>query len=127
MTDIGNRHFLADIECTVCLEAPKTDTRIFQCNNGHLFCQICYFKLTKWPACRLRLALEVENGPGPVRCLLAENLIRKLSKHKVKDAKKEEIDASKEVVNQLLCLKSMFHDKIGFPRVYHDKYSQQFQ
>ena len=23
MADIGNRHFHADIECTVCLEAPK--------------------------------------------------------------------------------------------------------
>ena len=111
MTDIANRRFLVDIECTVCLEAPKRDTRILQCNNGHLFCQICYPKLSKCPACRLKLASDVENGPGPIRCLLAENLIRKLSRHNVNDVKNEELDANKEALNQRPCLKNKIHEK----------------
>ena len=85
MTNVSNGGFINEIECTVCLEVPEEDTRILQCNNGHIFCQICYFKLSKCPACRLRLATEEENGPGPIRCLIAENLVRKLSKRKIKN------------------------------------------
>ena len=91
MTNVSNDGFINEIECTVCLEVPEEDTRILQCNNGHIFCQICYFKLSKCPACRLRLATEAENGPGPIRCLVAENLVRKLSKRKVKNDVEQKI------------------------------------
>ena len=93
---MSNGGFIAEIECTVCLEVPEEDTRILQCNNGHIFCQICYLKLSKCPACRLRLATEEENGPGPIRCLIAENLVRKLSKRKVKNDVEEKIYISGE-------------------------------
>ena len=91
MTNVSNGGFITEIECTVCLEVPEEDTRILQCNNGHIFCQICYFKLSKCPACRLRLATEGENGPGPIRCLIAENLVRKLLKRKVKNDVEDKI------------------------------------
>ena len=66
------------LECTVCFEVPKVDTRIFQCNNGHIFCLNCYTKLTLCPTCRKRLvsALDNKHENGPIRCLAVENIIR---------------------------------------------------
>ena len=99
MTNVANGGFITDIECTVCLEVPEEDTRILQCNNGHIFCQICYLKLSKCPACRLRLATEEENGLGPIRCLIAENLVRKISKRKVENDVPEKIYINGEGIN----------------------------
>ena len=72
------RNFTAELECTVCLEIPKIETRVFQCNNGHIFCQVCYVKLELCPTCRKKLvcASDIEKQHGPIRCLIAENLIR---------------------------------------------------
>ena len=72
------RNFIAELECTVCLEVPKIETRVLQCNNGHIFCQVCYIKLDLCPTCRKKLACvsDVEEQHGPIRCLMAENFIR---------------------------------------------------
>ena len=98
MTNVSNGGFITEIECTVCLEVPEEDTRILQCNNGHIFCQVCYFKLNKCPACRLKLATEEENGPGPIRCLIAENLVRKFSKQKIKNDVEQKININGEAI-----------------------------
>ena len=112
MSDFDNRGFIAEIECTVCLEVPNTETKILQCNNGHLFCQTCYFKLSKCPACRLRLASDIENGPGPIRCLIAETIIRKLSNNMSNDDEKQKFAAIKGSHNQWPFLKSKINEKI---------------
>ena len=112
MSDFDNRGFIAEIECTVCLEVPNIETKILQCNNGHLFCQTCYFKLSKCPACRLRLASEIENGPGPIRCLIAETIIRKLSKNITNDDEKQKFDAIKGSHNQRPFSKSKMNEEI---------------
>ena len=74
------RNFTAELECTVCLEVPKMETRVLQCNNGHIFCQLCYVKLDLCPTCRKKLVCvsDIEKQIGPIRCLMAENLIRHL-------------------------------------------------
>ena len=111
MSDIANCGIIAEIECTVCLEAPKRETRILQCNNGHIFCQTCYFKLSKCPACRLRLASEVENGPGPIRCLIAETLIRKLPNCNASENKKENLVAINGNVIQRQFSRNKIHEQ----------------
>jgi hypothetical protein len=70
--------FIAELECTVCLEVPKIETRVFQCSNGHIFCQVCYIKLDLCPTCRKKLVCvsDIEKQHGPIRCLIAENFIR---------------------------------------------------
>ena len=72
------RNFIAELECTVCLEIPKIDTRVLQCNNGHIFCQVCYVKLDLCPTCRKKLVCvsDIEKQHSPIRCLIAESLIR---------------------------------------------------
>ena len=112
MSDFDNRGFIAEIECTVCLEVPNIETKILQCNNGHLFCQTCYLKLSKCPACRLILASEIENGPGPIRCLIAETIIRKLSNNIANDDQKQKHAAIKDNDNQWPFLKSKINEKI---------------
>ena len=64
-----------DLECPVCLEVPK-EGNIYQCKNGHIFCEICQAKLIvekqPCPICRVDL------GNEPIRCLVAENFVKGL-------------------------------------------------
>ena len=73
--------YVCELECTVCFEIPKIETKVFQCINGHLFCLECYTKLNNCPTCRKILAdySDAENENGPIRCLLAENMIWELT------------------------------------------------
>jgi Seven in absentia protein family/Zinc finger, C3HC4 type (RING finger) len=59
------------IECTVCYSVPDA-TPIYQCNNGHLFCDECNEKLNSCPFCRVRLS-NVR-----VRSLVAEKFLDKI-------------------------------------------------
>ena len=64
MTTLDNkdkkRYFLAldeiqdALECVVCLDLPKDD-QVYQCENGHILCNICREKLTNCPFCRVIL------------------------------------------------------------------------
>ena len=75
-----DKNLTSELECRICLEVPKIETRVFQCYNGHIFCQLCYVKLDFCPTCRKKLsgATDVVNQHGAIRSLLAENLIRQL-------------------------------------------------
>lgn len=43
-------------ECPICLEIPYSPNKIFQCEQGHIFCEVCYKKgLTFCPECRIAL------------------------------------------------------------------------
>ena len=44
------------LECPICLEIPYAPTKIFQCEQGHIFCEICKDKgLQFCPECRVEL------------------------------------------------------------------------
>jgi len=50
--------------CSVCLEVPKPPLKVFQCPEGHIFCEICQQRpeLTACPECRVSLVgLEIRN------------------------------------------------------------------
>ena len=126
MSDSDNRCFISEIECTVCLEVPNIGTKILQCNNGHLFCQTCYFKLNKCPACRLRLASEIENGPGPIRCLIAETIIRKLSNITSNDGEKQKFAVIKDNFNQRPVLNSKIDDEFHSTKSKDDSNKQKY-
>ena len=49
-----SQDFRKDFECPVCLEVPKS-TPIFQCDSGHIHCNICHPKLQNCPICRIEL------------------------------------------------------------------------
>ena len=42
---------VAEFECNVCLEVPKSSP-IFQCQEGHILCNDCHPKLSQCPVCR---------------------------------------------------------------------------
>ena len=82
-----------ELECSVCLDTPKVDTKVFQCCHGHLLCEGCHLRLTSCPTCKRCLYVDVygENDedpdglpsvkdaePHPIRCLLAEKIIHQL-------------------------------------------------
>ena len=58
----------AEFECNVCLEVPKSSP-IFQCQDGHLFCNDCHPKLSQCPVCR--------NGTpmGNIKSLIATKIL----------------------------------------------------
>lgn len=39
-----------EIKCPICLEIPQTE--IFQCSNGHSYCDICSVNIEECPLCR---------------------------------------------------------------------------
>lgn len=67
------------LECPICLEVPFAPTKIFQCKQGHIFCEVCVNKgLKQCPECRVKLEGELirnrrledviaKNG-GEIRC-----------------------------------------------------------
>ena len=76
-----------ELECSVCFNVPTANTKIFQCGNGHLLCDQCHAKLESCPSCKKRLYVRGAYGDDsdevygdepfyPIRCLLAEKLIR---------------------------------------------------
>lgn len=77
---MASNNFTSELECTVCLEIPKVETKVFQCNSGHILCQMCYVKLVVCPTCQKKLGCvsDAEDQYGPIRCLAVENLIRQL-------------------------------------------------
>ena len=59
------------LECVICLEVPK-NTRIFQCDNGHLLCNTCRWKVKECPICKVKL--------GKTRALAVEKVLSKCPK-----------------------------------------------
>ena len=55
----GHSHniFEKDFECPVCYEIMCPPSRIFQCNNGHLICEVCkgHTEIRTCPTCRVPL------------------------------------------------------------------------
>ena len=66
--------FLSELECTVCFEIPRIDTKVYQCKNGHLFCVICYSKLQKCSMCQD----DFKYYSSKIRNQSVENMIRQL-------------------------------------------------
>ena len=57
-----------EFECNVCLEVPKFSP-IFQCQEGHIFCNVCHPKLhQQCPVCRRNL--------GNIKCLIAQKILK---------------------------------------------------
>jgi len=67
-----NRKLICEFECTICLDVPHKESKIYQCCNGHLVCENCHEKLKTCPSCKKKL--------GDIRCLVAEKCLRELSK-----------------------------------------------
>jgi len=62
------------LECPICLEIPFPPTKIFQCEQGHIFCEICRKGgLTYCPECRVKLSDKV------IRNRRLENVIAAMS------------------------------------------------
>ena len=55
-----SQDFRKDFECPVCLEVPKS-TPIFQCDSGHIHCNICHPKLQNCPICRIKLGAQIRS------------------------------------------------------------------
>lgn len=50
--------------CSVCLDVPKPPLKVFQCPEGHIFCEICQSRpeLTTCPECRVPLeGVQIRN------------------------------------------------------------------
>ena len=65
------------IECCICLETPPA--RIYQCENGHLYCGDCHAKMANCGVCRKPL--------GNFRCLTAEKFLAILKRSAKKEPK----------------------------------------
>jgi len=59
------------LECPVCLSQPES-APIYQCENGHIICNVCHKTLTECPQCRVHLA--------KIRNLIAENILEASTK-----------------------------------------------
>ena len=57
-----------ELECVICLEVPRRDP-IYQCDNGHLLCVICYKRVVNCPLCKVQLK--------KIRALAVEKILRK--------------------------------------------------
>lgn len=45
-----------NLECPLCFEIPKPPMKVFQCEEGHMFCEGCAsYGITHCPECRVRL------------------------------------------------------------------------
>ena len=71
--------FTFELECSVCLEIPKMDCKVYQCRNGHLFCFICYSKVVKCPTCQDDLRNFSNEKDTAIRNLAVENIVTQLS------------------------------------------------
>ena len=94
---MANVNFIGELECTVCFEVPKIETKVFQCQSGHVFCQDCYIKLAVCPTCQKNLVhlSNLKNENGPIRCLVVENLIRLLPTTQICESKELESETPK--------------------------------
>ena len=58
-----------EFECNVCLEVPKFSP-IFQCQEGHIFCNVCHPKLRQQcPVCG-------KGNLGNIKCLIAQKILK---------------------------------------------------
>ena len=64
-------------ECSVCWDIPED--RIFQCRNGHIFCEECLrkFETQTCPVCRdaLRKFLSRNLSLGDINCFHAKTMV----------------------------------------------------
>ena len=61
-----------EFECNVCLEVPKSSP-IFQCQEGHIFCNVCHPKLRQQcPVCG-------KGNLGNIKCLIAQKILKTTS------------------------------------------------
>ena len=58
----------AEFECNVCFEVPKFSP-IFQCHDGHIFCNDCHPKLRQCPVCR-------KGTLGYIKSLIAQKILQ---------------------------------------------------
>ena len=66
-------------ECPICMEIPLPPTKILQCVQGHIFCELCLNQgLTHCPECRVELRGEM------IRNRRLEDVIAKMSKNNLK-------------------------------------------
>ena len=49
------------IECVICLDTPKESSHIFQCENGHIFCEECLEKVKICSVCQCALRKNSRN------------------------------------------------------------------
>ena len=63
-------------DCPMCMEEMKPPKKIFQCSNGHSFCDQCKDNpaLRSCPICRVQFT-----GSNVTRNILAETLVTQLS------------------------------------------------
>ena len=69
---------LEDIECTICLEVFEVDVPIYQCCEGHIFCERCIDTMIvsqKCPTCKIKMTNRVRNRE-------VENIIRQVNRIK---------------------------------------------
>ena len=72
-----------ELECSICFEMPRVDTKVYQCSNGHLFCVICYSKIQKCPSCNDSLRDYTNEKTSIIRNLAVEKMIRQLPSMKI--------------------------------------------
>ena len=61
-------HIQEALECNICLEIPNCKP-VYQCNNGHIHCNVCHDKVTDCSVCRIKLR--------DTRNLTAEKILEK--------------------------------------------------
>ena len=54
------------LECAICLDVPKSHP-IYQCDNGHIFCSSCHYRVIECPMCGVTV--------GCTRNLTAEKIV----------------------------------------------------
>ena len=65
------------IECVICLDIPTQSIRIYQCENGHLFCGKCLEKKKNCSVCEKSLTNNSRN-------LMIEKVLSILNSHRSK-------------------------------------------
>ena len=58
-----------EFECNVCLEVPKSSP-IFQCQEGHIFCNVCH------PRLRQQCPVCGKGNLGNIKCLIAQKILK---------------------------------------------------
>ena len=83
-TKMASKILTFELECSVCFETPKMDSKVYQCRNGHLFCSCCYSSALKCHLCQDNLSVSAsknfsnEKELKAIRNLAVENIIRQL-------------------------------------------------
>ena len=62
------------IECVICFDNPREPTHIYQCQNGHLFCEDCLEKMKNCSVCQKPLNKDSRN-------LMVEKILSILNKY----------------------------------------------